>query len=950
MAGCGNLVPMRDPDRVPDELLASGAWLQRFLGTLVAPDDVDDLVQATRLAALQRRKPGATDWSRWLAGIGRNLARMLHRSRSRARRALAQMPRAGEGPSAADLVQGLEMQRAVSDALLALPEPTRTILVLRYQHDLPPAAIAPRVGLQEAAVRQRLHRGREDVRMRLQQRFGADWRSSFAVLVGVGQQVARRSAAGLLMAGAAALTLATAATFLLAATSTPAVQPLARNDVDQPVDDAAKSADESCAGSAAVGTLGRERISPPAEPPLRGQVVDEAGAPIAGATVGAIHDHGRFVTADLVAAPVARTADDGWFTLPRPPDSNWPIGLSCSARGRGTVVVGPAYLDLGPIVLPPVRRLAGRVRDAESRAVSGARILVRDWISRCEFFVGRSVEERFESPEPCSAVSSGPDGRFVVESAVDTALYFEVHAKGFESQVLGPWDSSQPLDFVLRPAVTVAFEVRDADGRPVQGAKVEVGRTGPEYPWSKVVGITGADAMCHLPRLPGALFVSARHEPTSAAMHRVVDALGDREVLVLAAPPSPVEASTPSPAAGGVLVRTRFRDPTRDEPVVGGTVWFADGRTDDPSTMGMRWSDSRPPSIAFASTDADGDCTVTLPPGTYWIGGAENASGSRYRGTGHARNPEPRRIEIGAGGVPAELLLELQPVFDLAGRVDGAGLPPGSCLRFEPVNGWTDGSVGGDLWPRIALDGSGGFLATELQQAEYRVQVLLPRLLRQGRADVVELERLTLTADTKLQVDAAKARPATVRGRVVGDLPLPRLAVVSLAVNDESRQTIGYVFYSGPVAPLERDGSFVLREPPGRRTLIVVDLRTGVLLHRSAARDVKPGSASECELRPEVHRCALRCEAEAPLETMALQIEVEAAQGPGGIGQMNQRMVFRYSTHLAPEHGGFELLLPTGRSKLLVVQHPRNGRERVVHADEVQGAPGQRSERILRVR
>lgn len=940
---------MNEPEREPDELLASSTWLRRFVGTLVARDDADDLAQATRLAALQAPAPAATEWRRWLAGIGRNLARMLHRSRARSQRALARLPRGGESPSAADLVQGLEVQRAVSEAMLALPEPTRTILVLRYQHDLPPVAIALRVGLQEPAVRQRLHRGREEVRARLQQRFGADWRGSFAVLAFVGQHAVRRGAMAVLLAGAAALAIVVASTFLLAATSLPAVAPLAQTDARQPIDDSSLAADDRVAREPAVGTLGRERAVTNQEPPLRGQVVDEAGKPIAGATIGCIFDYERFVTADLVAAPAARTDEAGVFTLPRPSLLDWPIGVSCSARGRGTVVLAPTYLDLGPVVLPAVRRLAGRVRDADGRAVVGARVLVRDWLSRCEFVAGRGGERRFEVPEPCSAVLSGVDGRFVVESAVDTALYFEVHVKGLQSQVRGPWDSSQPLDFVLQPAATMALEVRDAGGRPVAGAKVEVHRTGPEYPWSMVMGNTGPDGVCHVSRLPGAFYVAVDHEPTGAAVRRFVEHFGEREVVALDPPPTTQAGANPAQPSNGVSVRVRFRDPSRDEPVVGGTVWFADGSTDGPASMGLRWMDSRPNAVALASTDGGGLCRTTVPPGTYWLGGAENARGPRFHWPGHARNPEPRRIEIAAGPEPAEILLELQPTFELAGRIDTAGLPPGSCLRFEPVNMWTDGSAGGGLWPRVALDGDGGFVATTLQQADYRVQMLLPRLLRQGKADICEIERLALASDTKPKIDAAKARPALARGRVVGDLPLPRLAVVSLAVTDESRQTTAYVHYSGPVAPLERDGSFVLREPPGRRCLIVIDLRTGVVLHRMPVRDVLPGSASECELKPDVHRCALRCTTSAPLETMALEIEVEAATGPGGLGQMPSGGVSPYSTHLAPDHAGFELLLPPGLAKLSVVQHPRHQREQVVHRDEVQATAGGRSELILRV-
>lgn len=493
---------MNDPERDPDELLASSTWLRRFVGTLVARDDADDLAQATQLAALQAPPPAATEWRAWLAGIGRNLARMLHRSRARSQRALARLPRGGESPSAADLVQGLEVQRAVSEAMLALPEPTRTILVLRYQHDLPPAAIALRVGLQEPAVRQRLHRGREEVRARLQQRFGADWRGSFAVLAFVGQQAVRRGAGAVLLAGAAALAIVVAGTFLLAATSLPAVAPVARDDLRQSSDENARAADERGASTPAVGTLGRQRATPMQDPPLRGQVVDEVGMPIAGAVVARVTDYERFVTAQLAAASTLRTDEAGVFTLPRPGAYEWPVGLSISAPGRGTMVTSAAYLELGPIVLPRVRRLAGRVRDGEGRPIVGARVLVRDWLTHCPFVRGTGMERSFGLPEGCATVLSGADGRFVVDAAHDTALYVEVAAAGFLTQHHGPLDSSQPFDFELRVPATITFEVHDADGRPVAGAEVAVHRTGPEYPRRAVGGVTGADGTCRIPRLP----------------------------------------------------------------------------------------------------------------------------------------------------------------------------------------------------------------------------------------------------------------------------------------------------------------------------------------------------------------------------------------------------------------------------------------------------------------
>lgn len=175
-------------DAEPDltRLLQDGAWLRRFVRTLVPAQEVDDVVQTTALAALQQKAPVEHPRG-WLRGIAANFARMVHRRQHRHARALANVPHTAASAPTADLVAGLEVQQAISEALLALPEPTRTILVLRYQEQLDCAAIAARVGLQEAAVRQRLHRGREMVRSRLQQRFGRDWRTCGAVLAFAGR-------------------------------------------------------------------------------------------------------------------------------------------------------------------------------------------------------------------------------------------------------------------------------------------------------------------------------------------------------------------------------------------------------------------------------------------------------------------------------------------------------------------------------------------------------------------------------------------------------------------------------------------------------------------------------------------------------------------------------------------------------------------------------------------
>ncbi len=74
--------------------------------------------------------------SEWLRGALRNLARRSHRDRQR--QAQVPQPSATSSPPTDEVVAQVAMQRDIADALLAIGEPYRTVLVLRFWHDLPP--------------------------------------------------------------------------------------------------------------------------------------------------------------------------------------------------------------------------------------------------------------------------------------------------------------------------------------------------------------------------------------------------------------------------------------------------------------------------------------------------------------------------------------------------------------------------------------------------------------------------------------------------------------------------------------------------------------------------------------------------------------------------------------------------------------------------------------------
>src|SRR5262249_744275 len=119
--------------------------------------------------------------------VAANFARTLHRGeRRRAERERDHVDHVAAGgdhtPSTADAVARLELQRLVAAAVCALPEPVRTVLVLRYHDGLAVGAIAQRLGMSEPAARKRLQRGRDAVREALARDLGPDWRSLGCVL------------------------------------------------------------------------------------------------------------------------------------------------------------------------------------------------------------------------------------------------------------------------------------------------------------------------------------------------------------------------------------------------------------------------------------------------------------------------------------------------------------------------------------------------------------------------------------------------------------------------------------------------------------------------------------------------------------------------------------------------------------------------------------------------
>jgi RNA polymerase sigma-70 factor (ECF subfamily) len=214
----------RSDDRGPsarfdaEELLRHATWLRALARALVRPDDVDDVVQETWAAALAHPPGSAAALRAWLERVVRNVAFQFSRSSvRRARREQAAALRESQ-PSTADVVARAALHRELVGRVLALDEPARTVVLLRFFDGLRAAQIAVRVGASEEAVRQRLKRGLDRIRVQLDAEHGGrreEWLGAFAALGGVkdvaGTVIAAAGGKGVVVGAQAKFAIAAAA-------------------------------------------------------------------------------------------------------------------------------------------------------------------------------------------------------------------------------------------------------------------------------------------------------------------------------------------------------------------------------------------------------------------------------------------------------------------------------------------------------------------------------------------------------------------------------------------------------------------------------------------------------------------------------------------------------------------------------------------------------------------
>lgn len=165
-------------------LLDQTSWIHALARRLVSdPHLAADLAQDTCLDALERRPDGARPLRGWLATVMRhNLAKLRRGEHNRAARETA-APKSALEPATHDVVERAEAHRNVVLAVLALEEPYRSTLLMRFFEQLSYDEIARRTESTRAAVNSRVTRALVQLRQRLEHEYGGDRRALALALV-----------------------------------------------------------------------------------------------------------------------------------------------------------------------------------------------------------------------------------------------------------------------------------------------------------------------------------------------------------------------------------------------------------------------------------------------------------------------------------------------------------------------------------------------------------------------------------------------------------------------------------------------------------------------------------------------------------------------------------------------------------------------------------------------
>ncbi|MEN8150531.1 MAG: sigma-70 family RNA polymerase sigma factor, partial [Planctomycetota bacterium] len=381
-----------------ESLLQHRDWVRRVARALVSTEaEAEDLEQEAWLRAVARPPASEGGAKAWFRTVLRRVARDRWRTRSRREDRESRIEPTSPTAPTADLVAEAEAHRLVVNAALALPEPYREAIVLRYFHELPASEIAERLDVPLETVRTRVKRAIARLRDGLDGRHGGDrkaWLGVVALLLPATAKAGTAVKAGLVVTAAAAV-LATVLVWPGGEGKPPRKDPVpivaaAPEIVEEPAVMAEIPPEPERVEVAATdaGGEGEDLEAPPPPPPppaLVVVVVDHRARPIPGAQVTI---HPMRPRAEIIRAirkepwpfswieplPVfcrGKTDPSGEVAIPELP-GDW-LHLRIAAEGYVPFANHVEARDRrSQVVLQPATELIGTVRLRAGTPIEGA--------------------------------------------------------------------------------------------------------------------------------------------------------------------------------------------------------------------------------------------------------------------------------------------------------------------------------------------------------------------------------------------------------------------------------------------------------------------------------------------------------------------------------------------------------------------------------------------------
>ena len=782
-------VPPSPPD--PELVLEHAPYVRALARQLVFDRQLArDLEQDVLLAALENapRDPGSLKG--WLAAVVRNLASKAFRSGARRRERESRAARSDAAvPTPAEILAREDLRRWLLEHLLALEEPVRSVMILRFAEELPPREVARRLKVPVETVRTRTKRGLEELRARLDRdprRGNGVWCLALVrglqiappSVLGAGLKLAGLGLAGVLAVSTlkkilvAAVVVALATTAVILTRQLEPLHPPAEAQAPLPGPDTTKLSGSELAG-AASGAEQRSAIAAEEKPAAPAAVSTSAslqlklswhdGQPAAGVTAR-MYDNGA---ADFYADVFdVKTGDDGTYLVESLPPGHvsayldrGPVGECKLAAGeRGTI----------ELTIPRGFDLAGEVVERDGRPVADAEILSDQMGNGWNAF---------------PVARTGADGRFRIRSLRPGICWLSARAAlrppSPQHEFIGGEVDIENVRIVLDPqGAAVAGTVFDPRGEPLAHAQVLVGN---EQSYDQLTLENGQTA-----RVPAAQFVSTdaagRFEVRGAPLGKLaVQARGP------GCAPWKGEVETASGVATQLVIRMQ----------AGARLT---GRAADPEGKPIARAEVQVGAYGFASRYARADSE-----GRFAL---QNLPLGEFEVVAQVDGREPTKSKL-FGSAGAELVWNpvLGKGLAIRGRLVAQGIDFSGWWMYCESEDWQKAPYAQSATPKA----DGSFEFAGCGDAQHKIRVHAPGA---GLYPVVTIAAKPSSEPLLVPIDTAMLPSCRVRGRILGESGKPLAGV-------QFNPVLGTANVS-PIETTDAAGRFDLGPlPPGEYLILV---------------------------------------------------------------------------------------------------------------------------------